>query len=87
MMKIVATNVVASRPPERRGSPATSTARAKIWEGIPILSQKMSTPALTDIWGFKLQKSTNLFLFLNFRFFPLWTKNNKNQQIFKIFPK
>ena len=28
MMKIVATNVVASRPPERQGSPATSTARA-----------------------------------------------------------
>ena len=29
MMKIVATNVVASRPPERQGSPATTIARAK----------------------------------------------------------
>ena len=29
-VEIVATNVVASRPPERRGSPATSTARAKM---------------------------------------------------------
>ena len=30
MMKIVATNVVASRPPERQGSPATTIARANI---------------------------------------------------------
>ena len=29
MMKIVATNVVASRPPERQGSPATTIACAK----------------------------------------------------------
>ena len=32
MMKIVATNVVASRPPERQGSPATTIARAKSGE-------------------------------------------------------
>ena len=30
MMKIVATNVVASRPPERQGSPATTIARANL---------------------------------------------------------
>ena len=48
-MKIVATNVVASRPPERQGSPATTIARANILT--IILAYELSEFCLDNLRG------------------------------------